>query len=223
MWRKTKYVCIALMLLMVAYEVMSAAWSNIARRKAETGAELLATLRPGYTTMDSAKDLFQAHGVNVEILHNACGTQNKGDSCDGLYLRAANFPRGVIPLHIGGRLDIVVMLIPLPPVKTAGFVANLYFINGILNSISAAYKVGTTGVGYSWNSGEHNFRSSEWKYANGGLVTSIGVASSGAAFDIPFPRFDFNYMYSVKCVDARMLWPTAPPATTELQGWPGCR
>jgi hypothetical protein len=40
-WRKTKYVCIALMLLMVAYEVMSFEWSNIAERKAETAAELL--------------------------------------------------------------------------------------------------------------------------------------------------------------------------------------
>ena len=202
---------------------MSFAWSIIAERKAETMAELLVTLRHGYTTMDSAKELFQAHGVSVEILHNACGTP-KGDPCDGLYLRAANFPRGVIPIHIGGfRFDFVVRLIPLPPVKTAGFVANLYFINGILNSISAAYTVGTTGVGYSWNAGEHNVRSSEWKYANRGLVTSIGVASSGAAFDIPFPRFAFKYMYSVKCVDARMLWPSAPPPTQELYGWPGCR
>src|SRR5258708_16687553 len=82
------------MLLMVAYEVMSFAWSNIAERKAETGAELLTKLRPGYTTMDDAKALFQAHGVNVDILHNACGDAR--GACDGLYLRAANFPRGVI-------------------------------------------------------------------------------------------------------------------------------
>ena len=74
MWRKTRYVFIALILVVVAYEVMSFAWSNIAERKAETGTELLATLRPGYTTMDSAKELFQAHGVSVEITHNACGT-----------------------------------------------------------------------------------------------------------------------------------------------------
>jgi hypothetical protein len=224
--KKIKYVCIALMLLMVAYEVMSFAWSNIAERKAETAAELLATLRPGYTTMDSAKELFQAHGVSVEILHNACGTPNKGDSCDDLFLGTANFPRGVVPLHIGRHddwLDVVVMLVPLPPVKTAGFVANLYFINGILNSISAGYEVGTTSVNYARGAGEHNSIWSEWKYANGGLVTSIGVASSGAAFDRPFPRFAFNYMYSVKCVDARMLWPTAPPPTTELHGWLGCR
>src|SRR5438552_2367327 len=124
------------MLLMVAYEVMSFAWSNIAERKAETGAELLATLRPGYTTMDSAKDLFQAHGVSVDILHNACGTPNKGDSCDDLSLSAANFRRvGVIPLHIGSGLDVVVIPAPFPPVKRAAFAANLYFINGILASI----------------------------------------------------------------------------------------
>ena len=221
MLKKAKYVCIALMLVVVAYEVMSFARSTIAERKAERMTELLATLKPGYTTMDSAKALFQAHGVNVDILHNACGTPNKGDSCDGLYLFAANFPRGVIPLHIGRQddwLDFVVMLIPLPPVKTAGFVANLYFIDGILNSIGVGYDVGTTSVRYARGAGEHNFTSSKWKYANGGLVTSIGVASSGAAFDEPFPRFAFNYMYSVKRTDARMLWPKAPPPTEELQG-----
>jgi hypothetical protein len=222
--KKIKYVCLALVLMVVAYEVMSFAWSNLAEGKAETAAELLATLRPGYTTMDDAKALFQAHGVNVDILHNACGTPNKADSCDGLYLRAANFPRGVIPLHIGGsRLDIVVMLIPLPPVKTAGFVANLYFINGILNSISVGYDVGTTSVNYARGAGEHNSIWSEWKHEKGGTVESIGVSSSGAAYDVPFPRFAFKYMYSVKRVDARMLWPTAPLPTTELHGWPGRR
>jgi hypothetical protein len=219
--RKTKYVCIALMLLMVAYEVMSFAWSNIAERKAETGAELLTTLRPGYTTMDDAKALFQAHGVNVDILHNACGTPNKEDSCDALFLRAANFPRGVVPLHIGRHddwLDVVVMLIPLPPVKTAVFVANLYFINGILNSINVGYDVGTTSVKYARGAGEHNSIWSEWKYEKGGTVKSICVSSSGAAYDVTFPHFAFNYMYSVKRTDARMLWPKAPPPTEELQG-----
>jgi hypothetical protein len=157
--------------------------------------------------------------VNVEILHNACGTP-RGDPCDGLYLGAANFPRGVIPL---GRLDFVVMLTPLPPVKTAGFVANLYFINGILNSIGVGYDVGTTSVRYARGAGEHNSIRSEWKYEKGGTVERIGVSSSGAACDVTFPRFAFKYMYSVKRVDARMLWPTAPPPTTELHGWPGCR
>ena len=224
MWRKTKYVFIALMLVVVAYGVMSFTWSIIAERKAETGAELLATLRPGYTTMDSAKNLFQAHGVDVDLLHNACGTPDKADSCDGLYLYAANFPRTVIPLHVGGsRLDIVVMLKPLPPVKTAGFVSNLYFINGILNSIGVGYDVGTTSVRYARGAGEHTSIWSEWKYEKGGTVESIRVSTSGAASDVPFPRFAFNYMYSVRCVDARMLWPTAPPPTTELHGWKSCR
>jgi hypothetical protein len=225
-WRKTKYVCIALMLLMVAYEVMSYAWSTIAERKAERMTELLVTLKPGYTTMDSAKALFQAHGVNVEILHNACGTPNKGDSCDALFLRAANFPRGVIPLHIGRHddwLDVVVMLKPLPPVKTAGFVADLYFINGILDRISAVYDVGTTSVCYARGAGEHNSLRPEWKYEKGGRVKSICASSSGAAYDVPFPSLAFNYMYSVKCVDARMLWPTAPPPTEEHHEWSGCR
>jgi hypothetical protein len=149
-WRKTRYVFIALMLVVVAYGVMSFAWSIIAERKAETMANLLATLRPGYTTMDSAKELFQANGVSVDILHNACGTTNKGDSCDDLSLSAANFRRvGVIPLHIGSGLDVVVMLAPFPPVKRAAFAANLYFINGILASINTGYGVGTTSVGYS--------------------------------------------------------------------------
>lgn len=223
MWRKTRYVFIALMLVVVAYGVMSFAWSIIAERKAGTMAELLATLRPGYTTMDSAKELFQAHGVSVEISHNACGTPS-GDPCDGLYLRAVNSPHVVIPLHIGRHddwLDFVVMLIPPPPVKTAGFVANLYFINGILNSIGVGYDVGTTSVRYAWGAGEHNSIWSEWKYGKGGTVESIGVSSSGAANDVTLPRFAFKYMYSVKRVDARMLWPTAPPPTEEHHGSSG--
>jgi hypothetical protein len=226
MLKRAKYVCIALMLVVVAYEVMSFAWSTIAERKAERMTELLATLKPGYTTMDSAKALFQAHGVSVDILHNTCGTPNKGDSCDALFLRTANFPRGVVPLHIGRHddwLDVVVILIPLPPVKTAVFVASLYFINGILNSISVGYDVGTTSVRYARGAGEHNSIWSEWKHEKGGTVVSIGVGSSGPAFDVPFPRFAFNYMYSVKCVDARKLWPSAPPPTQELHSWPGCR
>jgi hypothetical protein len=214
--KKVKYVCLALLLLVAAYEIMSFAWITNAEHKAERLTEVLATLRPGYTTMDSAKALFQARGVSVDILHNACGTP-RGDPCDGLYLRAANFPRGVVPLHIGRHddwLDVVVMLIPLPPVKTAVFVANLYFINGILNSISVGYDVGTTSVNYARGAGEHNSIWSQWKYEKGSTVKSISVSSSGAAHDVTFPRFVFKYMYSVKRVDARMLWPTAPPPTT---------
>jgi hypothetical protein len=224
MLKTAKYICVALMLVVVAYEVMSFAWGTIAERKAERMTELLATLKPGYTTMDSAKALFQAHGVNVEILHNACGTTNQGDSCDGLFLWAANFPRGVIPLHIGRHddwLDVGVTLTPLPPVKTASFVADLYFINGILDRISAVYEVGTTSVCYARGAGEHNFRPPEWKYGKGGMVKSICASSSDAAYDVTFPRFAFEYMFSAKHLDARMLWPTAPPPTEEHNGSSG--
>jgi hypothetical protein len=222
-WRKAKYVCIALLFLVTAAEVMTFAYSVIAERKAERLTELLATLKPGYTTMDSAKELFQAHGVSVDILHNACGTPNKGDSCDDLSLSAANFRRvGVIPLQIGrldGWLDVVVMLAPFPPVKRAAFAANLYFINGILASINTGYGVGTTGVGYTRGAGEHNYSIwSRWKDEKRDMVKSISVSSSGTNFDVTFPRFAFKYMYSVKRTDARMLWPKAPPPTEELQG-----
>ena len=208
------------MLVVVAYAVMSFAWSTIAERKAERMTELLATLRPGYTTMDSAKELFQAHGVNVEILHNACGTPNKEDSCDALFLKAANFLRvGVIPLHIGRHddwLDVVVMLPPFPPVKRAAFAESLYFINGILASINIGYGVGTTGVAYTRGAGKSNYSMwSRCKDEKGDMVKSISVYAPGTDFDVPFPRFAYKYMHSVKRVDARMLWPTAPPPTEE--------
>lgn len=206
MLKRAKYICIALMLLAVAYEVMSFAWSTIAERNAERMTELLVTLKPGYTTMDSAKAMFHDHGINVVIYNNSSGDP------DGFGLWAANFPRGVIPIHIGKQdywLDFVVLLKPLPPVKTASFVANLYFVNGILDSINAVYIVGATSVCYARGTGD-NFRSPEWKYGNGGVVKSI------CAPYVPFPRFAFKYMYSVKSVDARMLWPSAPPPTTEL-------
>jgi hypothetical protein len=212
-WRKAKHVCLALLLLIATYEVMSFAWSKHVARKAAIGAELLATLRPGSTTMDDAKALFQAHGVNVDIQPDACGA-----ACDGLYLYAANSPRWVIPLYIGRRFDLVVRLVPLPPVKTAVFLANLYFVNGILDSISTVYEAGTTDVVYLRAAGDRNSRSSDWKYESGGMVVTIRVRSSGAASDVPFPHFDFNYMYPVKCVDARMLWPTAPRPATEVRG-----
>jgi hypothetical protein len=224
--KRAKYICIALMLVVVAYEVMSFAWSTISERKAERMTELLATLKPGYTTMGNAKALFQANRVSVEILRNACGTPNKGDSCDALFLRSANSPRWVVPLHIGRHddwLDFVVMLVPLPPVKTSGFVASLYFINGTLNWMTVGYYVGTPSVNYARATGEHSSRSSTWKYADGAMVTSISVASSVPAFDVPFPRFNFSYMYTVKCADARMLWPTAPPPTIEHHSSPACR
>jgi hypothetical protein len=215
--KKAKYVCLALVLVVVAYEIMLFAWSTIAEHKAERLTALLATLKPGYTTKDSAIALFQAHGLNVAVLSNAC-TPPKG-SCEDLAVGAANFPP-IIPLHLGRLAGIT--LPPLPPLKTAAFWVNLYFINGILDSINASFRVGTTQVGYSRGAGDYQVRVSEWRYANGGMVTRIGVSTSGAAF-VPFPHFALNYMYTVKCTDARMLWPTAPPPTEEHHEWPGCR
>jgi hypothetical protein len=215
--KKIKYVFIASLLLVTAAEITTFAYSVIAEHKANALTELLNSLKPGYTTMDSAKALFQAHGFNVGTLSNACNTP-KGP-CDDLYVGAGNYQWVIL------RRDppLGFELFPFPPFKRASFFMNLYFINGILDSINGVYRVGTTDVKYSRGAGDHNSRSSEWKYENGGMVVSIGVGSSGAAFDVPFPRFAFNYMYSVKCADARMLWPTAPPPTTELHGWPGCR
>jgi hypothetical protein len=216
--RKLKYAFIALLFVVTAAEVMTFAYSLIAERKAERLTALLTTLKPGYTTMDNTKALFQDNGVEVTTLSNACGTP-RGEPCDDLSPGAGNYK--LVLLRRNPPLGFY--LFPFPPFKRASFVVNLYFINGILDSINAAYKVGTTGVGYSRYAGEHDFRSSAWKYTDGGLVTSIGVASSGAAFDVPFPRFSFNYMYSVKCADARKLWPTAPPPTEEQHGQAGCR
>ncbi len=218
MRRKTKYIFIALLLLVTAAEVMTFAYSVIAERKAERLTELLATLKPGYTTMDSAKALFQAHGVNVSTLRNACGDPR--GACDGLYLGATKRHHLVWFRH---NPPLGFELFPFPPVKSAGFAVDLYFINGILDSINTGYGVGTTGVKYSRGAGEYNSLWSKWKYEKGDTVESISVSSSGAACDVTFPRFTFKYMYSVKRVDARMLWPTAPPPTTELHGWPGCR
>jgi hypothetical protein len=215
--KKIKYVFIALLLMVTACEVMTLAYSVTAEHKANALTELVASLKPGYTTMDSAKALFQAHGFNPRTLSNACNTPR--GPCDELSLAAVNYQSKI--LRRDPPLGFELFL--FPPFKRAGFVLDLFFINGILDSINGVYRVGTTDVKYSRGAGDHNSRSSEWKYENGGMVVSIGVGSSGAAFDEPFPRFAFNYMYSVKCVDARMLWPTAPPPTTELHGWPGCR
>jgi hypothetical protein len=208
--RKTKYICIVLVLVVAAYEVMLFASSNFAEHKAARITELLGTLKPGYTTMESARAMFQAHGLNVGTLNNACGTLNPRDTCDNLNLGAANFPR-IIPLHIWRLAGIT--LLPLPPVNTAYFQVNLYFINRTLDSINVGYTVGATGVAYARGAGEQNSLWSRWRYEKGGMVKSISVSSSGAAYDEPFPRFAFNYMYSVKRVDARVLWPSAPPPT----------
>jgi len=219
--KKAKYVYIGLLFLMTAYELMLFTWSAIAQHKAEKIAELVATLKPGYTTKDSAKTLFQAHGLNIRTLSNACGTPR--GPCDELALGAANFPQ-IIPLHLGRLVGIT--LLPLPPVKTAYFQVNLYFINGTLDSIEETFHVGTAGVAssrFAENQAGTIFRSSEWRYGDGKMVGGIGAIYSGNISDVPTPKFAFKNMYSVRCVDARMLWPTAPPATTKLHGWPGCK
>jgi hypothetical protein len=80
--KKTKYVCLALLLVVAAYEIMLFAWAAIAEHKSRRPIELIATLKPGYTTKDSAIALFQAHRWNVKVDSNACST-SKG-SCEGL-------------------------------------------------------------------------------------------------------------------------------------------
>lgn len=214
--KKAKYVCLALLLVVAAYEIMLFAWSIIAEHKAERLTELLATFKPGYTTEDSAIALFRAHGLNVAVPSNACTPPN--GSCDGLFVGASN-SRSVI--FNRDRL-MGIDLMPLPPLRPAAFWVNLYFINGILDSINLGYRVGTTLVAYSRGAGDYPVRVSEWRYANRGMVTWIGVSTSGAAF-VPFPHLALNYMHSMKCTDARTLWPTAPPSTEEHHGRPGCR
>ena len=209
MLKKIKYVSIALLLLVTGAEVMTFAYSAIAEHKAEALTELLTSLKPGYTKMDEAKALFQAHGVDVDTLSNACNTPR--GPCDELNLGAGNYR------YLFFRRDppLGFELFPFPPFKRASFVVDLFFINGILDSINSVYRVGTTDVKYSRGAGNYQVRISKWRYSNGGKVTSIAVSSSEAALDEPFPHFALNYMYSVKSPDARELWPTAPPPTTE--------
>jgi hypothetical protein len=124
MLKRATYICAVLMLLVVAYEVMSFACGTTAQRKAKRTTESLATLKLGYTTLDDAKALFQADGVNGKIVHNACGPPNIGDSCDDLSFGTANFPSVVVPLHIGPHddwRDVEVQLIPIAPVKNRIF------------------------------------------------------------------------------------------------------
>lgn len=207
--------------MMAAYEFVLFACSAIAEHKAKQITELLATLKLGYTTKDSAVALFQAHRWNVKVYSNACSTP-KG-SCEGLFVDASNYPQR-IPINIGSLGDIV--LLPLPPVRPTSFGVYLYFIDGTLNSINESFHVGATGIGSSRNSENQAgtiFRSSEWRYANEGMVAGISALSTGSISDVPAPKFAFKYMYSLKCVDARMLWPSAPPPTLELRSWPGCR
>jgi hypothetical protein len=216
--RTARFLCLTLLLTVVVYETVLALGSYAAEREAKIITEAAATLKPGYTTKTDAIALFRAHRWNVSIYENAC-VDPKGP-CESLGVGASNFPPA-IPVHLGALAEIT--LLPLPPVKPAYFGVELYFISGVLHSINAVFHVGDTGVGYSRYGGDNNFRSSEWKYGDDGKAGSIAVASSGTAFDVPFPHFALNYMYSMRCVDARMLWPSAPSPTKELRGWGGCK
>lgn len=216
MLRKAKYAGIALLVVVIAYEATFFALSVTAKHKAERLTELLATLKPGYTTKDRAIALFQANGVQPTVFRNACNTSR--GPCDGLNVGASSSRSVILNRDLGLGFEFF----PLPPLKRAAFWVNMYFINGVLDSINASYEVGPTRVDYSRSASDYQVRTSAWRYANGGRVASIGVGSSGAAFDIPFPHFALNYMYSVRCTDARMLWPKAPPPTEELHEGRGC-
>lgn len=216
MLRLLKNTLLALLLALTLAEGMTFCYSLGSGHKAARVADLLATLRPGQTTMDGARALFQAGGVDVGTLANACGDP-KGP-CDDLYAGADNHQYLVIR-----HPPLVFPLLPFPPFRPARFIANVYFINGVLDSTGILYQVGATTISYSRHAGDYNFRSSEWRYAEDGTVISIAVASSGPAFDIPFPHLDFSHMSTMRCVDARALWPAAPPPTTELHSQPACR
>jgi hypothetical protein len=217
MLKKVKFVCLALVLIVASYEIMLFAWSINAEHKARRIAELVATLKPGYTTEDNAIALFQAHGLSVAVDGQVCSTAS--GPCEAVSVSVSNYPQAIFnPDPPAG-----IRLIPLPPVNPAGFRVYLNFKNGVLALIASKFYVGTTSVALSRYAPNYEIANSEWKYTNGGMVVSIGAASSGRTFDAPIPHFALNYMYSVKCADARTLWPTAPPPTTEFHGWPGCR
>jgi len=210
-----KYTFVAALLVVATFEAITLAYSGLAEHEAARIIDIVATLQPGYTSLDSAKALFRSHGIQVTTLSNACVTP--AGLCDDLSPGAGNYK--LILLRKDPPLGFE--LFPFPPVKRAVFNLNIYFINGRLDSINSVYRVGAVDVKYSRGATDSNLRSSEWNY-EGDKVVSIAVASSGPAY-VPFPRFDFHYMYSVKCTDARRLWPDAPPPTREHHCPAGCR
>ena len=212
MLKKAKYICLALVLIVTAYELVVFAWSASAEHKARRIAELVATLKPGYTTEDSAIALFQAHGLSVAVDGQVCSTAN--GPCKAVAVGVSNYP----PAIYNPNPPAGIRLIPLPPVNPAGLRVYLDFENGVLALIASKFYVGTTSVTLSRYAPNYEIATSEWKYANGGMVVSIGVASSGRNFDAPIPQFDLNYMYSVKCTDARTLWPNAPVSISFIRG-----
>jgi hypothetical protein len=216
-FKKAKYICLALVLIVTAYELVVFAWSAIAEHKARRIAELVATLKPGYTTEDSAIALFQAHGLSVAVDGQVCSTAT--GPCKAMAVNVSNYPQAIYYPNPPEGISVI----PLPPFNPAGLRVYLYFENGVLALIASKFYVGTTSVALSRYAPNYEIATSTWKYTNGGMAVSIGVASSGRNFDAPIPQFDLNYMYSVKCTDARTLWPNAPQPTEELHGWSGCR
>lgn len=98
---------------------------------------------------------------------------------------------------------------------------NLYFINGVLDWTNETFHVVAAGVAFSRYAETRQGRYSDRQ--NRSMETEEWISYSANISDVRTPKFAFNYMYSVKCVDARMLWPIAPPPTRELHGWSGCR
>jgi hypothetical protein len=63
------------LIVVAAYEVVLFTWAIVSEHKAKRLTELVATLKPGETTKDSAITLFQAHRWNVKVVSNACPTR----------------------------------------------------------------------------------------------------------------------------------------------------
>jgi hypothetical protein len=141
--KKVKLVCLVLLLIVAAYEIMLFAWSISAEHKARRIAELVATLKPGYTTEDDAIALFQAHGLSVELDGQVCSTAN--GSCKAVAVGVSNYP----PAIYNPNPPAGIRLIPLPPLNPAGFLVYLDFENGVLALIASKFYVGTTSVALS--------------------------------------------------------------------------
>lgn len=81
MLRTIKFTCLVLLLVVAAYEVVLFTWAIASEHKARRLTELVATLKPGETTRDSAIALFQAHRWNVKVVSNACSTPEVRVKC----------------------------------------------------------------------------------------------------------------------------------------------
>jgi hypothetical protein len=207
MRRTTKYVCSVLLLIAIAYEMFFLAWAFIAAHRAKRLSQLVSTLKPGATSQVALMRVLEAHGWNVVRV----GCPSSG-SCGQLYASVANRPLFARPI--------------LLPVQPSGYGVTFFFVGDSLNGINEKLEVGISSVQssrYAENDGKTVFRSSEWRYEEGGMAVAIRALSSGDIIDVPASKFEFGYMHSLGCVDAHILWPLAPPPTLELHGWPGCK